>query len=64
MTEYLQSFMPVLSSEMGHLGDELNGYVHILMFLLLFGWGIFFIYCLIRSNVFNRFFSFFVISYK
>ena len=50
MTEYLQGFMPVLSSEMGHLGDELNGYVHILMFLLMFGWGIFFIYCLIRFN--------------
>ena len=50
MTEYLQSFMPVLSSQMGHLGDELNGYVHILMFLLMFGWGIFFIYCLIRFN--------------
>tara|TARA_B100001094_G_scaffold174507_1_gene168752 strand:+ start:4979 stop:5815 length:837 start_codon:yes stop_codon:yes gene_type:complete len=50
MTEYLQGFMPVLSSEMGHLGDELNGYVHILMFLLMFGWGIFFIFCLIRFN--------------
>ena len=31
MTEYLQSFMPILSSELGHLGDELNGYVHILI---------------------------------
>ena len=48
MTEYLQKFMPVLSSEMGHLGDELNGYVHILMFLLMAGWGMFFIFCLVR----------------
>ena len=50
MTEYLQSFMPILSSELGHLGDELNGYVHILMLLLLVGWGIFFIYCLFRFS--------------
>ena len=50
MTEYLQSFMPILSSKMGHLGDELNGYVHILMLLLMVGWGIFFIYCLIRFS--------------
>ena len=50
MTEYLQSFMPVLSSKMGHLGDELNGYVHILMLLLMVGWGIFFIYCLFRFS--------------
>ena len=50
MTEYLQGFMPVLSSAKGHLGDELNGYVHILMALLMVGWGIFFIYCLYRFN--------------
>ena len=43
MTEYLQTFMPLVSSKMGHLGDELNGWVHILMFLLMTGWGIFFI---------------------
>ena len=54
MTEYLQKFMPVLSSKMGHLGDELNGYVHILMFLLLAGWGLFFIFCLIRFSKKNN----------
>ena len=54
MTEYLQSFMPVLSSAKGHLGDELNGYVHILMALLMFGWGIFFIYCLFRFSKKNN----------
>jgi len=50
MTEYLQSFMPLLSSKMGHLGDELSGYVHILMLLLMVGWGVFFIFCLFRFN--------------
>jgi len=54
MTEYLQKFMPVLSSEMGHLGDELNGYVHILMFLLMAGWGMFFIFCLVRFSKKNN----------
>ena len=54
MTEYLQSFMPVLSSKLGHLGDELNGYVHILMLLLMVGWGIFFIYCVIRFSKKNN----------
>ena len=54
MTEYLQGFMPVLSSAKGHLGDELNGYVHILMALLMVGWGIFFIYCLYRFNEKNN----------
>ena len=46
MTEYLQSFMPVLASEMGHLGDNLNGLVHWLMLVLFIGWGSFFIYTL------------------
>ena len=54
MTEYLQSFMPLLSSEKGHLGDELNGWVHILMFMLMAGWGIFFIYCLFRFSSSNN----------
>ena len=54
MTEYLQSFMPVLSSAKGHLGDELNGYVHILMALLMVGWGLFFIYCLYRFSEKNN----------
>ena len=54
MTEYLQSFMPILSSKLGHLGDELNGYVHILMLLLMVGWGIFFIYCVIRFSKKNN----------
>ena len=54
MTEYLQSFMPILSSKMGHLGDELNGYVHILMLLLMVGWGIFFIYCVFRFSKKNN----------
>ena len=54
MTEYLQSFMPILSSEKGHLGDELNGYVHILMSLLMVCWGIFFIYCLCRFSEKNN----------
>ena len=54
MTEYLQCFMPVLSSKMGHLGDELNGYVHILMLLLMVGWGIFFIFCVFRFSEKNN----------
>ena len=56
MTEYLQGFMPVLSSAKGHLGDELNGYVHILMALLMVGWGLFFIYCpvLFQQFLFGR----------
>ena len=48
MTEYLQSFMPVLASEMGHLGDNLSGLVHWLMLVLFIGWGSFFIYTLFR----------------
>ena len=48
MTEFLQGYMPVLSSKMGHLGDDLNGLVHWLMLLLFVGWGAFFIYTLIR----------------
>ena len=50
MTEYLQSFMPKLASKYGYLGDELNGYIHILMLILMVGWGAFFIYCLFRFN--------------
>jgi len=50
MTEYLQGFMPQLSSKYGHLGDELNGYIHILMLILMVAWGSFFIYCLFRFN--------------
>jgi len=48
MTEYLQSFMPILASKMGHLGDNLNGLVHWLMLILFIGWGAFFIFCLFR----------------
>ena len=48
MTEFLQGYMPVLASEMGHLGDNLNGLVHWLMLILFVGWGSFFIYVLIR----------------
>ena len=48
MTEFLQGYMPVLASEMGHLGDNLNGLVHWLMLILFIGWGSFFIYVLIR----------------
>ncbi len=48
MTEFLQSYMPILASEMGHLGDNLNGLVHWLMLVLFVGWGTFFIYTLIR----------------
>ena len=48
MTEFLQGFMPVLASEMGHLGDNLNGLVHWLMIILFVGWGSFFIYTLFR----------------
>ena len=48
MTEFLQSYMPTLASEMGHLGDNLSGLVHWLMLILFVGWGTFFIYTLIR----------------
>ena len=48
MTEFLQGYMPLLASKMGHLGDNLNGIVHWLMLILFVGWGIFFIYCLFR----------------
>ena len=54
MTEFLQGYMPLLSSKMGHLGDELNGWVHILMLILMVGWGIFFIYCLFRFSEKNN----------
>jgi len=54
MTEYLQTFMPIVASKMGHLGDELNGWVHILMFILIIGWGVFFIYCLFRFSSSNN----------
>jgi len=48
MTEFLQSYMPLLTSKMGHLGDNLNGLIHWLMLILFVGWGGFFIYCLFR----------------
>jgi cytochrome c oxidase subunit 2 len=54
MTEYLQSYMPILASEMGHLGDNLNGLVHWLMLILFIGWGSFFIYTLIRFSSSNN----------
>ncbi len=54
MTEYLQKFMPVLSAKSSYIVDQLNGIVHILMFLLIIGWGIFFIYCLIRFSKKNN----------
>ena len=54
MTEFLQGYMPVLSSKMGHLGDDLNGLVHWLMLLLFVGWGAFFIYTLIRFRSSNN----------
>ena len=53
MTEFLQGYMPVLASKMGHLGDELNGWVHILMLILMLGWGVFYIYCLFRFSAKN-----------
>ena len=54
MTEFLQGYMPVLASKMGHLGDELNGWVHILMLILMLGWGVFYIYCLFRFSSKNN----------
>ena len=54
MTEFLQGYMPVLASEMGHLGDNLNGLLHWLMLVLFVGWGSFFIYTLIRFNSSNN----------
>ena len=48
MTEFIQSYMPILASEMGHLGDNLSGMVHWLMLVLFVGWGTFFIYTLFR----------------
>ena len=50
MTEFIQSYMPILASEMGHLGDNLSGMVHWLMLVLFVGWGSFFIYTLIRFS--------------
>ena len=54
MTEFLQSYMPTLASEMGHLGDNLSGLVHWLMLVLFIGWGSFFIYTLIRFRSSNN----------
>ncbi|MAZ60746.1 MAG: hypothetical protein CMG50_01035 [Candidatus Marinimicrobia bacterium] len=54
MTEFLQSYMPILASEMGHLGDNLSGLVHWLMLVLFIGWGTFFIYTLIRFRSSNN----------
>jgi len=54
MTEFLQSYMPTLASEMGHLGDNLSGLVHWLMLVLFVGWGTFFIYTLIRFRSSNN----------
>ena len=54
MTEFLQSYMPTLASEMGHLGDNLSGLVHWLMLVLFVGWGSFFIYTLIRFRSSNN----------
>ena len=54
MTEFLQSYMPILASEMGHLGDNLSGLVHWLMLVLFVGWGSFFIYTLIRFRSSNN----------
>ena len=54
MTEYLQKFMPILSSEKAFIIDQLNGIVHILMSILIIGWRMFFIYCLIRFSKKNN----------
>ena len=54
MTEYLQKFMPVLSADKSYIVDQLNGIVHILMLLLMVGWGIFFIYCLVKFSKKNN----------
>ena len=54
MTEFLQSYMPIVASEMGHLGDNLSGLVHWLMLVLFIGWGTFFIYTLIRFRSSNN----------
>ena len=54
MTEYLQSYMPMLASKMGHLGDNLNGIVHWLMLILFIGWGSFFIFCLFKFRSSNN----------
>jgi cytochrome c oxidase subunit 2 len=54
MTEFLQQFMPVVSSEMGHLGDNLSGLVHWLMLVLFVGWGVFFIVALIKFRSSNN----------
>jgi len=40
--------LPTLASEHGAKIDQLIGIVHVLMFVLLVGWGAFFIYCLVR----------------
>ena len=54
MTEFLQGYMPILASEMGGLGDNLNGIVHWLMLILFVGWGSFFIYTLIKFRSSNN----------
>jgi cytochrome c oxidase subunit 2 len=54
MTAYLQGYMPIVASEMGHLGDHLNGLVHWLMLILFIGWAVFFIYSLIRFRSSNN----------
>ena len=50
MTEFLQGYMPLLASKMGHLGDNLNGIVHWLMLILFIGWGIYLIIAVIKFS--------------
>jgi len=46
MTEWLG--LPALAAANGAQIDNLIGWIHIFMFILFFGWGGFFIYCLFR----------------
>ena len=57
MTEFIQSYMPILASEMGHLGDNLSGMVHWLMLVLFVGWGSFFIYTLLFHYIVLYYFT-------
>jgi cytochrome c oxidase subunit 2 len=46
MTEWLG--LPALAAANGAQIDNLIGWIHVFMFVLFFGWGGFFLYCLIR----------------
>ena len=51
---YIMSYMPSNHSAHGSTVDQLIVWVHYLMFVLLVGWGIYFIYVLYKFNSYNN----------